>query len=225
MIHRIKGDAMSQHCTDTARSAGFFLPLSCKQEGAVLRIEGYASVFFVRDNHDDIVVPGAFGVIEKPEHVKLLWQHRADTPVGVIRSLKEDAYGLAIQADILLHSVCGKEAATLLKGGALSGLSIGYRTIESSIDPESGARLLEKAELWEISLVTFPANNQAHVTSITTLREREKELRMQGHSRKIAKRLVSKEHHGLHCHEYGEIADILRQMTHAVHADITMNRT
>jgi HK97 family phage prohead protease len=40
--------------------------------------------------------------------------------------------------------------------GALSGLSIGFRTLKSKIDEENGIRTLTEIELWETSLVTFP---------------------------------------------------------------------
>jgi len=58
----------------------------------------------------------------------------------------------------------GREAYSLMKQGALSGLSIGYSVIKSS--SKSNVRLLEELKLYEISPVTFPANGEARVSSV-----------------------------------------------------------
>ena len=39
---------------------------------------------------------------------------------------------------------------------SIDGLSIGYRTVRASPNPETGGRLLHEIDLWEVSLVTFP---------------------------------------------------------------------
>ncbi len=49
-----------------------------------------------------------------------------------------------------------REAHSLMKSGAVDGLSIGFRTLESRRDPRSGVRRLSRIDLWEVSLVTFP---------------------------------------------------------------------
>lgn len=213
----------------TAEVTGFFHPYTCKHaDTETLRMSGYASVFYVRDNHDDIVIPGAFADIAAPEEVKLLWQHQADTPIGVIRTLKEDAYGLFMEADILCSSRHGQEAAALLQGGALSGLSIGYRTIESDIDGDTGARLLKKAQLWEISIVTFPANTAANITRIgsggtnaapKSIRDIERVLRAGGCSRTESKRIAA---HGfcgdtpLSLQEKNDISARIKELTECI---------
>lgn len=179
-----------------------FNPTERKNAGVEFTFAGYASVFYVRDNHNDIVMPGAFGTVGDPSKVKLLWQHEAEEPVGVIHVLKEDGYGLYMEASICTETRRGADAASLLSAGALSGLSIGYRTIESDIDDATGARLLKKAELWEVSIVTFPANEAAGITAITSgarnatadmpksVREFERFLRDTGYSRAEAKRIA-----------------------------------
>jgi len=62
-------------------------------------ISGYASVFNIVDSQNDIVQKGAFEDT-KPENIKLLWQHDTLKPIGIIKSLYEDDYGLKIQAEI-----------------------------------------------------------------------------------------------------------------------------
>ena len=49
-----------------------------------------------------------------------------------------------------------REIHALMRDGAVDGLSIGFRVERASPDRASGLRRLEKLDLWEISLVTFP---------------------------------------------------------------------
>lgn len=130
--------------------------------------EGYASVFGVVDSQRDRVHAGAFkGSIkgrEKP--VQLLWQHQWDKPVGVITSLFEDARGLYLKGKLLLDVAQAREAYALLKAGVVRGLSIGYSVKRSRRNVDSGIRELLELNLWEISLVTQPANQAAQVTVV-----------------------------------------------------------
>ncbi|MGL9726014.1 MAG: HK97 family phage prohead protease [Wolbachia sp.] len=53
-----------------------------------------------------------------------------------------------------------------VKTGTINGLSIGYIPIEYDVNSESGARILKQVELWEVNLVTFPANLAAQVIDV-----------------------------------------------------------
>lgn len=100
----------------------------------------------------------------------MLWMHDPTMPVGVWLSLKEDQNGLAVEGKLALGTQKGKEAYELLKLGALTGLSIGYRVVSSQIDTKRKARVLTDVELFEISLVTFPANDAARVSGVKSPR-------------------------------------------------------
>ena len=141
--------------------------LAVKSLGDDGRFAGYASVFGVLDNHRDVVMPGAFKLDEvRKKQVKLLWQHRLDEPIGVIEELFEDENGLYVEGRLLLEGERGREAYSMLKEGAIKGLSIGYRPVRDYVDVDTGIRHLEEVELWEVSLVTFPANEAAQVTVV-----------------------------------------------------------
>ena len=132
------------------------------------RFAGYASVFNIVDNQRDIILRGAFSrtVKGRTGDIKLLWQHQQEEPIGVFEHIAEDARGLYVEGQLLLNVQRAKEAHTLLKAGALSGLSIGYSPLRYTIDSKSGVRSISEVELWEISLVTFPANAAANVTVV-----------------------------------------------------------
>lgn len=51
----------------------------------------------------------------------------------------------------------------MLKAGVIDGISIGYVPVKYDTDYQTGARVLKQVELWEVSLVTFPANLAAQV--------------------------------------------------------------
>lgn len=129
---------------------------------------GYASVFDVVDNQRDIIIKGAFRqtLKDRADEIKLLWQHQQSEPIGIFHALKEDEVGLYVEGQLLLEVMRAKEAYALLKAGAVNGLSIGYSPVQYHIDAETGIRYLSDIELWEISLVTFPANPVANVTVV-----------------------------------------------------------
>ena len=139
-----------------------FLIKSSKADNTV--IIGYASVFEVTDNQNDIILKGAFKNSES-HNVKLLWQHDVTKPIGVIKCLEEDEYGLKIEAEINNKTLLGSEATALIKQKAVSGLSIGF-TIKSSNYNSQGLRVIDEVELMEISIVTFPANSMAGINQI-----------------------------------------------------------
>lgn len=128
-------------------------------------IKGYASIFNVRDQQGDVILPGAFKrSIKKPERVKLLWQHDPKSPIGVWINMVEDDQGLLVEGQIPLGVQKGMEAYLLLDNGALKGLSIGYNILDSYV--EGGTRYIKEVDLVEVSIVTFPANNMAVVHNV-----------------------------------------------------------
>lgn len=135
--------------------------------GAVARVEGYASRFGERDLNGDIVERGAFARAVRPGRtLPMLFQHMAETPVGRWRRLLEDAHGLFVSGDIFLDTVKGSEVWALLAGGAIDGLSIGYRTVRAQRSRGNSVRRLIELDLWEVSVVTFPMAPGARVTRV-----------------------------------------------------------
>ena len=132
---------------------------------------GYGSVFGVVDSYKEIVVPGAFTESLATKKPSLLWQHRSGEPIGVYTTVKEDSVGLHVDGKLALKTARGAEAYELLKMGAVTGLSIGYQVRDESYDRVSGINTLKKLDLWEVSLVTFPANDAARVTGVKTVEE------------------------------------------------------
>ena len=132
------------------------------------RFAGYASVFDVVDNQSDVMLRGAFTrtLDGRSSEIKLLWQHQQHEPIGLFDRMFEDEHGLYVEGRLLLSVQRAQEAHTLLKARAINGLSIGYSPVRYRIDPDTGVRYLAEVDLWEVSLVTFPANDAANVTVV-----------------------------------------------------------
>ncbi len=129
-----------------------------------MRFAGYAAVFGHADRGGDVVRAGAFARTLKggTSGVPLLWQHDTARPIGRIEYLKEDKRGLRVIAR-LSESKAGREAAALLKDGAVRGLSFGYRVREAAGE---APRELKDLELVEVSLVTLPMQPRARVHAV-----------------------------------------------------------
>lgn len=136
---------------------------------------GYGSVFGNVDSYGEIVAPGAFSESlaawkAAGRMPPVLWQHRSGEPIGAYTEMKEDDRGLFVRGKLLVDEVQrAKEARALMKAKAVNGLSIGFVTREDSYDKVAGIRTLKKIDLWEVSVVTFPANPAAQISSVKGL--------------------------------------------------------
>lgn len=106
-------------------------PIAVKAIDESREFSGYASVFGVVDSYTDVVIKGAFTRTLAERRPALLWQHDPTVPIGVWEEMREDETGLFVRGR-LADTVAGRDAYELLKLGALSGLSIGYRTVKSA---------------------------------------------------------------------------------------------
>ncbi|TDB57238.1 HK97 family phage prohead protease [Photorhabdus khanii] len=151
------------------------VPLKLKSVSDSGEFEGYGSVFGVKDSYDDIVLPGAFENSLKQWRDRgalpaLLWQHRMDEPIGIYTDMKEDGVGLYLRGRLLIDDdPLAKRAHAHMKAGSLSGLSIGYILKDWEHDRTQEAFLLKEIDLWEVSLVTFPANDEARVGNVKSV--------------------------------------------------------
>ena len=174
------------------------LPLEIKLLGDTGEIEGYGSIFGVVDSVNDIVAKGAFEMSLREHKAagtspKMLWQHDPGKPCGIWTDFSEDSKGLHLKGKLLKETTLGKEAHEFAKAGAVTGLSIGFRTKRYEYQTDSDIRVLTEVDLWEVSLVTFPALKVAGLTAVkSALTERRVEeiLRDVGFSQKQAKAMV-----------------------------------
>ncbi len=130
---------------------------------------GYASLFGRVDLGKDIVEKGAFAASLKARGaagIRMLFQHDPAEPIGVWTDIREDERGLFVRGRLTRDVARAREVLSLMRGGALDGLSIGFRAVRSKSDPRSGVRRILEADLWEISVVTFPMLPDARIDTV-----------------------------------------------------------
>lgn len=185
------------------------IPLEIKSVSETGVFSGYGSVFHNEDSYGDVVRPGAFKKslaewAKKGRLPPMLWQHDRCEPIGVFTKMVEDEKGLFVEGRLLIDDIPQARAAyALLKEKALGGMSIGYREILIEQDHDEKVTNLLELDLWEVSVVTFPANDEATVDSVKSalaggglpmLPEFEKFLRDAGFSKSQSVAIAS---HGL----------------------------
>jgi HK97 family phage prohead protease len=109
---------------------------------------------------------GAFTrtIAERGDRIKFLALHdQRRLPLGRITSLTEDASGLVIEARVSETSA-GDEALTLIRDGALDGLSIGFRPVRHVV--KDGVTVRTEARLNEVSAVSIPAYDDARILAV-----------------------------------------------------------
>lgn len=131
------------------------------------------------DLYGDIVAPGAFtqAINSQGDGYTLLWAHDSSAPVGLAK-ISDSSKGLLTNGLINLETQAGRDAYSNLKFKSVRGLSIGYDCLEGkyTVD-QSGVRTLLEVRLWEISLVAFPANQNALITDVKSLDDARRILR------------------------------------------------
>ena len=109
--------------------------------------------------------------------------------------------GLAVSGVLALKTSLGNDVYELMKlassvGTFKLGLSMGYDALEYDVDEKKKIRELKKVELWEMSIVTFPAKLGAMVSQVKSLesakteRELEAALRESGLSKNDSQYIV-----------------------------------
>lgn len=182
-------------------------PLKIKSLSETGEFEGYGSVFGVEDSYSDVVVKGAFekslsSWAEKGRLPSMLWQHKMSEPIGIYTEMKEDEHGLYVKGRLLIDDdPLAKRAYAHAKAGSLGGLSIGYILKDWEYDSAKGVYLLKEIDLWEVSVVTMPANDEARISEVKSMLQKgetpspskvERALRGFGFTRSQAKLFMAK---------------------------------
>lgn len=136
---------------------------------------GYASVFGGVDSYRDTIMPGAYkSVIERIQAgaarmPKMFINHKSyELPVGKWLSMEEDDKGLFMFGELTPGMDEAKTVKAAMQHGTIDGLSIGYglnRDDVEMVEKDDGVvRIIKNvSELYEISIVTYPADDAARV--------------------------------------------------------------
>lgn len=122
-----------------------------------LFIEGYASTKDI-DRTGEVVEPSAFAdaLDEYMQNPVLTYMHDWSNPIGKVVEAKIDDNGLWVKA--FISSAAGR-VIQLIQEGILKALSIGYEVLDEKV--VEGINHLLKVKLYEIAVVSIPANQRA----------------------------------------------------------------
>lgn len=148
-------------------------PFKIDQIGETGEFTGYASTFGDVDLGNDVIEKGSFRktLRETLGRVPVLDHHDPTRQIGWNLEAKEDDRGLLVRGLLDLNVRVARERHSLMKMavrvGGRTGLSIGFRSIKEEPDKKNPMiRRLREIQLFEYSVVTFPMNTQAGVTTI-----------------------------------------------------------
>lgn len=130
--------------------------------------EGYASVFNSNDRVNDTIAPGAFSKSLESGLPSMFINHKhGEIPVGDWIEMKQDDTGLFGRGKIDLVHKDGPTLYSAMKRQAMKGLSIGFTMNPDDFDrKEDGGRVIKNMELKEVSIVTFPCEEQAKILGV-----------------------------------------------------------
>lgn len=146
-----------------------FVVKSVENESADFHFEAYASTYDNVDRDGDVMAKGCFdNTLKSKDVVPMCLNHDRNCVIGK-HELFVDEKGLRTRATFNLSDPVAKKTYDLMKMGALDSLSIGffikdYEFVDSK-EPYRGL-IFKEVEIFEISVVTVPANPQAIVDNI-----------------------------------------------------------
>ncbi len=149
-------------------------PFKIRDVEATGEFRGYASTFGNVDHAHDVILPGAFKKTLKENNggkVPILDHHDSTRQIGWNLEAREDKHGLWVRGQLDLNVQLARERHSLMqmasRVGARTGLSIGFQTVRAeSPGKAAGVRNLKELKLFEYSIVVFPMNPEAGVTTV-----------------------------------------------------------
>ena len=139
--------------------ANSFKTLGESDDGG-LDIKGSASTNAL-DRAGDIIEPGAWtkgGLENYKNNPILLFNHNYDRPIGRAKEIEVSENGLDITARI---SKSAGDIKDLIKDGVLGAFSVGFKVKDADYISETDGYKIKDAELFEVSVVSVPCNQNA----------------------------------------------------------------
>lgn len=141
------------------------------------KIAGYCSTWIREpDAYNDVVKQGAFAdslkkIEEEGKTIPLIFSHRLDdlnAYLGKVTELHEDDHGLYFEADFD-NSSQAQKVREMCMDKRLTKFSFAYDTLDEgtvTLDDGRKANELRKLDIFEVSIVLIPANQDASMTDI-----------------------------------------------------------
>ena len=142
-------------------------------DGKVGVFEGYASVFDIIDSDGDIILPGAYkkALATQSRQVGMFFNHQTwELPVGKWQSLEEDSKGLIVIGELTPGLSVSNDLRAAMEHKTVEGMSVGFTVTKDDYALIDTGRAFKNVQaLREISICTFPANEQATIESMKSM--------------------------------------------------------
>lgn len=151
-----------------------FVVKSVEEESADFHFEAYASTFGNTDREGDIMDKSCFDNTVKTKAVVPMCLNHDITRVIGKQELSLDDKGLRVKGTFNLNDPESQRTYDLMKMGALDSLSIGFFVNDYDFVEKGnplGGLLFKDVEIFEISVVTVPANPLATVDAVKSFDE------------------------------------------------------
>jgi HK97 family phage prohead protease len=133
-------------------------------------LEGWANRFLdetgniIKDRDGESVFPMGIDTEEYTRNPIILYQHDMRAPVGKAVTVDVNEKGVYVKCEI--YKDLNPVAFAAAKLGVINSFSIGFKTLEDTWDDARKLWLLVKTKLFEISLVSIPANQYSQFTVV-----------------------------------------------------------
>ena len=142
------------HWTNTFKTLG-------EDDDGSINIRGLASTNSL-DRAGDVINHDAWtksgGLDGFKQNPVILFNHNYDRPIGRATSMEVSKEGLELGAKI---SKSAGDVRNLIKDGVLGAFSVGFRVKDAEYNEETDGFEIKDAELFEVSVVSVPANQTA----------------------------------------------------------------
>lgn len=137
-------------------------------------ISGYFSTYDrIPDSYGDVIAPGAFTDTIKAREESghpfpLCWNHDLDQIIGKVDSIEDDEKGPLMTASFF-NTPLAQEKREVVKSGVVYQFSFAYDIKDAAqvtLEDGTKANELRKLDLFEISIVPIPANQNAVMTEV-----------------------------------------------------------
>ena len=170
MEHKYKDFALRKSADDTEKDSG--------------TISGYFSTYDrIPDSYGDVIAPGAFTDTIKAREESghpfpLCWNHDLDQIIGKVDSIEDTEKGPLMTASFF-DTPLAQEKREIVKSGVVYQFSFaydvqGWERLTAEEEKAGIMNVLTKLDLFEVSIVPIPANQNAVMTEIKAGRRNSK---------------------------------------------------
>lgn len=147
-------------------------------------ITGYFSTYDrIPDSYGDVIAPGAFTDTIKAREESghpfpLCWNHDLDQIIGKVDKIEDDEKGPLMTASFF-DTPLAQEKREIVKSGVVYQFSFAYDVKDAArvtLEDGTKANELRKLDLFEVSIVPIPANQNAVMTEIKSEEPKKKEI-------------------------------------------------